>query len=258
MNNNLTNLHFTIKPLIEEIVNHKLYPAIKTMEHMKIFMQYHVYAVWDFMSLLKSLQQNLTCVSVPWFPVGDANTRFLINEIVTGEESDVDLYGERKSHFEMYLEAMDQCGADTSGIKIFIKTLKDTNHLESAFNAAGTPEPAKSFVQFTFDIVKSNKPPIQSAVFTYGREDLIPGMFVSILNDLDKNFPNKINLFKYYIERHIEVDGDHHSNLAIKMTNHLCGDDDASWKEAEANTIKALEKRKQLWDGVLQEILNAG
>ena len=56
MNNNLTNLHFTIKPLIEKIVNHKLYPAIKTMEHMKIFMQYHVYAVWDFMSLLKSLQ----------------------------------------------------------------------------------------------------------------------------------------------------------------------------------------------------------
>lgn len=250
-----SNLNETIKPLLAEIVNHSLYPSIETMEHMKIFMQYHVYAVWDFMSLLKSLQQNLTCVSVPWFPAGDADSRYLINEIVCGEESDVDLFGIRKSHFEMYLDAMDQCGADTSGIKIFIETLKSTGNLETAFDAANTPAAARSFVQFTFKVINTNKSHIQSAVFTYGREDLIPGMFVSILNDLDKNFPNKINLFKYYIERHIEVDGDHHSNLAIEMTNNLCGDNDVYWQQAQENTIAALQKRKQLWDGVLENIL---
>ena len=103
--------------MINNIAHHKLYSAI---EDMRVFMQYHVYAVWDFMSLLKSLQRNLTCVNVPWFPIGDADTRYLINEIVTGEESDVDQNGIRKSHFEMYLEAMDQCGADTSGIKVLL------------------------------------------------------------------------------------------------------------------------------------------
>ena len=82
--------------MTDNIVHHKLYSAIEDIEDMRIFMQYHVYAVWDFMSLLKSLQKNLTCVNVPWFPTGDADTRYLINEIVTGEELDVDLNGLEK------------------------------------------------------------------------------------------------------------------------------------------------------------------
>ncbi len=90
-----------IEPLRQEIINHKVYSIIKDLEDLKIFMQFHVFAVWDFMSLLKTLQNNLTCTSVPWFPKGSADTRYLINEIVVGEEADIDLYGNRKSHFEI-------------------------------------------------------------------------------------------------------------------------------------------------------------
>ena len=136
MISNTSNIKETISPLINKIVNHQLYSAIEDIEDMRIFMQYHVYAVWDFMSLLKSLQKNLTCVNVPWFPVGDADTRYLINEIVTGEESDIDLNGVRKSHFEMYLDAMDQCGADTVGIKTFIKEIQKHGDLNKAFAVA--------------------------------------------------------------------------------------------------------------------------
>ena len=184
MDTPLERIKKSISPLIDNIVNHQLYAAIEDIEDMRIFMQYHVYAVWDFMSLLKTLQRNLTCVDVPWLPVGDADTRYLINEIVTGEESDVDINGVRKSHFEMYLEAMDQCGADTSGIKTFISSIQQNSTLEEAFAAAKTPAAAREFVNFTFEIINSNKTYLQSAIFTYGREDLIPGMFVSILNDI--------------------------------------------------------------------------
>ena len=246
-----------IKSYIDDIVDHKLYAAIEDLDDMKIFMEFHVYAVWDFMSLLKSLQKNLTCVSVPWFPVGNADTRYLINEIVTGEEADVDLNGIRKSHFEMYLDAMEQCGANTDSIKIFIKSLQQQGDLQQAFKDASTPEAAKEFVSFTFDIINTNKTYLQSAIFTYGREDLIPGMFVSILNDIDKNFPNNINIFKYYIERHIEVDGDHHSNLAIQMTKNLCGNNEQKWSEAEDSIKTALIKRIGLWDGAYNEIIHA-
>lgn len=251
-----SNLKEHISPLIDNIVNHQLYAAIEDIEDMRIFMQYHVYAVWDFMSLLKSLQKNLTCVNVPWLPVGNADTRYLINEIVTGEESDVDISGIRKSHFEMYLDAMDQCGADSSGIKTFIVSLQQHGDLELAFKAAKTPAAAREFVNFTFNIINSNKTHLQSAIFTYGREDLIPGMFVSILNDIDRNFPDSVSIFKYYIERHIEVDGDHHSNLAIEMTNNLCGNDEDKWEEAEESIKESLNKRIGLWDGVYNEIVS--
>ena len=255
MNTQIERIKESISPLIDKIVNHKLYSAIEDIEDMRVFMQYHVYAVWDFMSLLKTLQRNLTCVDVPWVPVGDADTRYLINEIVTGEESDVDISGVRKSHFEMYLEAMDQCGADTSGIKTFIKSLQQHSNLEAAFAAAKTPAAAREFVTYTFEIIKSNKTYLQAAIFTYGREDLIPGMFVSILNDIDRNFPDSVSIFKYYIERHIEVDGDHHSNLAIEMTNNLCGTDYDKWAAAEQAILTALEKRIGLWDGVFNQII---
>ena len=104
MNPYIEQLKKNIEPLRQQIIQHKVYGVLKDIEDIRVFMKYHVYAVWDFMSLLKSLQQNLTCTTTPWFPVGNAETRFLINEIVCGEESDLDMYGVRKSHFEMYLE----------------------------------------------------------------------------------------------------------------------------------------------------------
>jgi len=256
MNENLDRIKKVIEPLRQQIINHKVYSAIKDIDDLKVFMQYHIFAVWDFMSLLKTLQNNLTCTSIPWFPKGSADTRQLINEIVVGEESDFDSFGNRKSHFELYLDAMQQCGADTSKIEIFIEVLKMTGDFNTAFTASETPKEARNFVEFTFKIIGSNKDHLQSAIFTFGREDLIPGMFVSIVNDIHKNFPDTISIFKYYLERHIEVDGDHHSHLALQMTSNLCGSDDKFWKEAEQATIDSLQKRIDLWDGAYRQIMN--
>ena len=197
MNENLDRIKKVIEPLRQQIINHKVYSAIKDIDDLKVFMQYHIFAVWDFMSLLKTLQNNLTCTSIPWFPKGSADTRHLINEIVVGEESDVDSFGNRKSHFELYLDAMQQCGADTSQIEKFIEVLKMTGDFNTAFTASETPKEVRDFVEFTFKIIGSNKDYLQSAIFTFGREDLIPGMFVSIVNDIHKNFPNTISIFKY-------------------------------------------------------------
>lgn len=255
MNESIQNIRKTIEPLRQEIMNHKVYSVINDINDLKVFMQYHVYAVWDFMSLLKSLQNNLTCTTVPWFPKGSAETRHLINEIVVGEESDIDGQGNRKSHFELYFEAMEQCGADVNEIYQFITTLKETHNFKTAFEKAGTPAAAQDFVNFTFDIIGSNKDYLQAAIFTFGREDLIPGMFHSIIQDMYKNLPDSISIFKYYLERHIEVDGDHHSHLALQMTSNLCGEDKLCWQEAEAATIASLQKRIALWDGAYAAIL---
>lgn len=255
MTEQIEKIRKVIEPLRQEIINHKVYSAIKDIDDLKVFMQYHVYAVWDFMSLLKTLQKNLTCTTVPWFPKGSANTRHLINEIVVGEESDLDLNGIRKSHFEMYLDAMHQCGADTYQIEYFLDVLKKTENLNLAFTASKTPKEASDFVNFTFEIIDSNKDYLQSAIFTFGREDLIPEMFLSIVNDIHKNFPNSISIFKYYLERHIEIDGDHHSHLALQMLSNLCGKNDQFWKEAEEATIESLQNRINLWDAAYNQII---
>lgn len=254
MTTQIENLKRTIEPLRQEIINHKVYSAIKDIDDLKVFMHFHVYAVWDFMSLLKTLQSNLTCTSVPWFPKGMADTRYLINEIVVGEESDVDLNGIRKSHFELYLDAMKQCGADTSKIEIFTDVLKNTGNFNNAYLSSETPNEAKDFVDFTFKVIESGKNHLQSAIFTFGREDLIPGMFISIINEMHKNFPDDISIFKYYIERHIEVDGGHHSHLAIQMTANLCKDNEEYWKEAEETVIQSLRQRIELWNGVYRHL----
>jgi pyrroloquinoline quinone (PQQ) biosynthesis protein C len=175
---------------------------------------------------------------------------------VVGEESDIDPNGLRKSHFELYLDAMKQCGADCSPIEQFIAVLKNTGDFQTAFEASETPKEARDFVDFTFKIIGSNKDYLQSAIFTFGREDLIPGMFISIVNDIHKNFPDSISIFKYYLERHIEVDGDHHSHLALQMTSNLCGSEEQYWKEAEQATIESLQKRIDLWDGAYRQITN--
>ena len=123
----LDQIRIQTQELRKRIVGHSVFSRISTIEDLRLLMQTHVYAVWDFMSLLKSLQQGLTCTTVPWFPVGSADTRYLINEIVVGEESDQDATGKRMSHFEMYIEAMKQCGADISGIMRFMDTVSYTH-----------------------------------------------------------------------------------------------------------------------------------
>lgn len=239
----------------EAILNHALYAQMQHLEALQTFSEFHVYAVWDFMSLLKGLQRHLTCVEVPWFPVGSANSRYLINEIVVGEESDVDRHGQRMSHFELYLQAMESMGANTQGINRFIEALKQGHSLEQAFEQGQTPEAARQFVRYTFELLAENKASNLAAVFTFGREDLIPDMFHAMVQELSKQYPEALADFKYYLERHIEVDGDHHSHLAMEMTAACCGEDVQLWEEASHRVVTALARRRALWDGVLEALM---
>jgi len=255
MHPNILKIQENIEPLRQQIINHKVYSAISELEDLQVFMEHHIYAVWDFMSLLKALQINLTCTTLPWFPVGDAVTRQLINEIVAGEESDVDADGKIKSHFELYLDAMAQCGANVLPVKNFLSSLQKGRDFDMAFELAQVPQAARDFVKATFDTINSGKTHLQAASFTFGREDLIPNMFFSMVNDLNSTQPDRVSIFKYYLERHIEVDGDHHSHLALAMTEKLCEKDESYWAEAEETTRQALQKRVDLWDAAYAEIV---
>lgn len=248
----LIKLRERIAPIRADIIQHSAFQSMRSLEDLQRFMEMHVYAVWDFMSLLKSLQRKLTCVEVPWHPVGDASIRFLINEIVTGEESDVDPEGDYISHFELYLRAMKRAGANTGMIERFLTRTRELG-IDAAISHEETPEAARQFLSTTFQLIDEGKPHVLAAVFTFGREDLIPDMFLSFVDHLKARFPNEVGTLRYYLERHIEVDGDHHSHLAYQMTEKLCGSDPLKWKEAGDAVMEALEARRKLWEGLVLE-----
>ncbi|MCI0921380.1 DUF3050 domain-containing protein [Sphingobacterium rhinopitheci] len=239
------------------LLQHPLYKKIKTVADLRLFTEGHVFAVWDFMSLLKALQVNLTCTQVPWFASEYPQTRYLINEIVLTEESDEYLDGRRLSHFEMYLESMRDMGADISYIDTFITNLKTGLSIEAAIERLEVDARIKDFLRFTFDIIASNKTHNIASAFTFGREDLIPDMFSSILKEIQSAMPEvDLGGYIYYFERHIQLDADEHGPLAMKMIFELVADDPLKLEEVKETAKAALVKRKLLWDAIYDQIVS--
>lgn len=253
---NIEAINNSIQPQKELLLKHSLYGKVKTIDDLNSFLEGHVYAVWDFMSLLKALQAKLTCTSTPWFATSNPETRYLINEIVLAEETDLTIDGRRQSHFEMYVEAMEACGADTTGIHQFLSELNSLHNIYVAIKKSNLHPNIKAFLDFTFRVIDEGKTHEIAAAFTFGREDLIPEMFTVILKKFQTNFP-KTDLSKliYYFERHIELDADEHGPMAMKMITELCGTDAQKWTEVEAVSIQALEIRIGLWDAIEEQIL---
>ncbi len=255
MNPHLIALESRLAPLSAQLAHHPLYRSFETLADLRLFMETHVFAVWDFMSLLKTLQRGLTSVEVPWTPSPLRESRRLINEIVFGEESDL-YQGQPVSHFELYRTAMLECGADTAPIDRLLAAIAQGQSWREALAASGAPAPAARFVEATFSILEAGKLHSTAAAFTFGREDLIPEMFRGFLRDQDELLGGQLSTLRWYMERHIEVDGDEHGPLALRMVSELCGEDAQKWQEATEAAVEALQARIALWDGVVAALLS--
>jgi hypothetical protein len=232
---------------------HAIYSHIVDLQTLRIFMKSHVFAVWDFMSLLKTLQRQLTCTTGPWLPPAHRETSRFINEIVVAEESDEISPGRFISHYELYLEAMIQAGADSEAIRAFTQRLANGKTVAASFSGLNLPPCVVNFVSTTLGFCRL-EPHQVAAVFLFGREDIIPEMFRSLLRELNLYEVAEYSTLKMYLERHIAVDGDCHGPLARQMLTILCGESDKKWDQALCVAQEAMHARKLLWDGILHEL----
>jgi hypothetical protein len=252
---NLTDASL-LPELRSRLDRHPLYASLRTMEDLRCFMEHHVYAVWDFMSLVKFLQGAVAPVSVPWLPTGNARSTLVqrfINEIVLGEETDEGLPDAKGnptfiSHFDLYLGAMEEVGADTRPVRAFLKAVKKKG-LAAALSKSDIPEPSRRFMATTFGFLDTQKAHLVGAAFAMGREQVIPGMFRALLADMGIS-KKRAPLFHYYLERHIHLDDESHGPLALQLLTQLCGDSASKKKAADKAARQAIEARITFWDGV--------
>ncbi|VVQ08468.1 hypothetical protein PS934_03326 [Pseudomonas fluorescens] len=232
-----------------ELSEHPIFSEIHSLPILRRFMETHVFAVWDFMSLTKRLQQELTCVRLPWLPPQDPQAARLINEIVLGEESDDRPAKGHYSHFELYLDAMREVGACTVAIERFVALQQEGVNYDVALQSVNVDPAAANFVRHTLHTALHAPGHSVAAAFLHGRESVIPQMFRRILDDWGIGI-EQAPTFRYYLERHIEVDSEDHGPAAEKLLLRLVDSDPQRQEDVYASAIAAVESRIALWDGL--------
>lgn len=237
----------------DELGNHPIFAEITTLSALRTFMETHVFAVWDFMSLTKRLQLDLTGTRLPWLPPQDPAAAHLINEIVLGEESDQNLQGGHYSHFELYLHAMREVGASTDRIELFVSLMRSGMALKDALHHCQAPAAAVCFVSDTLETALNAQTHEVAAAFLHGRESVIPNMFQTILDAWNIS-ADQAPTFRYYLQRHIEVDADEHGPAAQNLLSRLVNDDPQRLSEVYAAAANAVNSRLALWNALRTEM----
>jgi hypothetical protein len=239
-----------------ELLDHPIYAEVTSTADLRRFMEDHVFAVWDFMSLLKRLQKDMTCTEVPWFPSDNPRAARLINDIVIGEETDVGPDGSYVSHLDLYLDAMADVGASTRQFDAFRSLARDGLPVEAAMARTGAPPYVQAFVAHTMRLSRSGATEEVLAAFFYGREDIIPEMFRRLLSTLhgSSHDNDPMRHFIYYIDRHIELDGDSHGPKGRELLEDLVADSPQRNERALRAACESIKARIALWNGTRSKL----
>lgn len=245
----ITDVFCAVNADRDRVISHPLLDLTLDRVKLQKLMQIHVFAVWDFMFLLSELRKNMYQSNNYWLPSQDAGCLRLINELIISEETDVvSSLNFEGSHFEMYLKAMDEVGADTRFILTFTKLLREGMHIESAALCAHPL--ANDFVVGNYALMQHGALEMAGALF-FGREDIVPQIFYRL--KCSNDFSGHPWLCAY-LDRHIEADLTAHGKMAGAIVQKLCGQSQDNWRRAAFGARAALKLRAALLDGIYAEV----
>jgi hypothetical protein len=238
---------------MHQLETHTVFSKVHSRQHLRVFMEWHVFAVWDFMSLIKRLQHCLTCVQIPWTPPADAAAARIVNEIVLGEESDENGSGAHESHFDLYLKAMKEVGASTVAIENVVSQVAAKVPVDEALRHARVDSAIAKFVNATISTAREAQLPQVLGSFFYGRENVIPAMFKRLLSVWSIE-PRTVPTLTYYLQRHIEVDAGEHGPAAERIINRVIRGDALKRQLMLDAALDAVRHRLLLWDGLARRL----
>ncbi len=242
-----------LSDLLSRLASHDLHEQITTEDHLRLFMSRHVFCVWDFQSLICTLQAGLGGHAIPWLPMPDPESSRLVNELILEEQTDRGIHRAYESHFDIYRSAMVEVGADTQPIDSLVSSIRGGTTVWTAIQNCGASAATQFFVEQTMNVCLRGAIHEQAAVFTLTREDLLPRMFIPLVAGLSRN-DLRWSLLREYLERHIESDGERHGPLSRALLDRLCENDPVKWNQAHSAAIIALRARLALWDEIRSEV----
>ena len=242
------------KALDEErqaLLEHSLYAKMKDIQSLRIFMEHHVWSVYDFMCLAKRLQCAFTSIAFPWSPPRQPGIARLMNEIILGIETDVRPDGTAASHFDLYLDAIEEVGAHIAPVQRYLQALEAGRTWQGSLQNSGAPAAAAAFIRQTLESIENQNLAFVAGAFTFGREMLIPDLFIQFLDAVKESHPGRTAGLAYYLERHAEVDRKGHSPLALEMLEKTIELGHGTAEDVLEGAQTELVKRIRLWDAVL-------
>jgi radical SAM protein with 4Fe4S-binding SPASM domain len=233
--------HQGLQQAREAVVSHGVYAAASSPAVLRAFMESHVFAVWDFLALLRRLRGE---ISQP------ASSGYL-EEVLRAEESDLWEDGRSASHLDRYLEAMEEVGADTALFRAFQSRLAAGDAPDVALEAVGAPWPVRHFVSDTLSWASNGDLAEVAAVYLYSREDVLPEIYQRLLTVCEGQ--GEASRLVEYLERHLARYGEDTASQAKHIMDQITGQDPKVWDRAALAAERALLARKALWDGILAQ-----
>ena len=197
----LSELQKQIKPLRDQLMDHPLYISIREKEDLRIFMEGHVYAVWDFASLINGLCTRLTHLG-DHSELDNESLLALLSAITNqGPETEGKPFG----LFSDYRNAMQLAGASTFEIDDLVNRVRQGTPPERAILDSKLPGYVVQFLDHTFSILRENNLVVMAATFAFGRGGLIPELFSRMVDKRVQEGDESLTGLQAYLNGYIEV-----------------------------------------------------
>ena len=232
---------------------HRVFDQLITNEDLQLFMSWHVFSVWSHMSIIKRLQLEFTCTCLPWTPYRSAKAAYLINKIVSENESTALTNNTYLSQFELYLCAMEEIGANTFSIRTFVDLIAANMPLQDALKISNASPAIDEFVLTNTHIAISGSVEEVLGCMIYADEYISPKSFMrsSAGSALSRFDEEKFSLYLKMCcstdphRRHSDI-----TNLLIEQTN----GNESRLKTCLDAALGAIKRQANLWDALACKI----